>query len=144
MDSGEQNKAKLREFVRVVCEGRDLSQLPTIWAPNCINHAAPALAQIGLEALRTYHEGFFTGFLRAFTNAKIEYIQQIAEADRVVSQMIFSGLQTGELFGRPPTHRTLFLASIRIDRFEQGKIAELVGSALADGNAIGLSCDITE
>ena len=124
MDSGEQNKAKLREFVRVVWEGRDLSQLPTFWTSNCLNHAAPASAQTGLDALRAYHEGFFTGFLPAFTNTKIEYVQQIAEADRVVSQMIFSGIHIGDLFGKPPTYRSIFLASIRIDRFEQGKIAE--------------------
>lgn len=124
MNSCEQNKAKLREFVRVVWEGRDLSQLPAFWTSNCVNHAAPASAQVGLEALRAYHEGFFTGFLPAFTNSRIEYVQQVAEGDRVVTQMVYSGLHTGELFGRSPTHKRLFLASIRIDRFEDGKIAE--------------------
>ena len=124
MSSGERNKAKLREFVRVVWDGRDLSQLPTYWTPGCVNHAAPASSQVGLDALRVYHEGFFNGFLRAFTDAKIDYVQQVAEGDRVVTQMIFSGLHTGELFGKPPTHKVVSLASIRIDRFEDGKIAE--------------------
>lgn len=124
MNAGENNKANLREFVRVVWEGRDLSQLPAFWTSDCVNHAAPASAQVGLDALRSYHQEFFSGFLPAFSNAKIEYVQQVAEGDRVVTQMVFSGVHTGELFGKPPTHKTVFLASIRIDRFDNGKIAE--------------------
>jgi predicted ester cyclase len=124
MNQEQQNKAKLREFVRVVWEGRNLSQLPTYWTPDCVNHAAPTSSQVGLDALRVYHEGFFSGFLPAFTDARIDYVQQIAEEDRVVTQMIFSGLHTRELFGKPPTHKVVSLASIRIDRFEDGKIAE--------------------
>jgi predicted ester cyclase len=124
MALGEENKAKLREFVRVVWEGRDLSQLSTYWTTDCVNHAAPASEQIGLDALRAYHQGFFSGFLPAFTHSKIEYVQQLAEGDRVVTQMIFSGLHTGELLGKAATHKIIYLASIRIDRFEQGKISE--------------------
>ena len=124
METGEQNKRTLREFVRVVWEGRDVAALPAFWTADCVNHAGPAGGTVGLDALRAYHEGFVTGFLPAFTDAKIEFLQQVAEGDRVVSQMTFRAAHTGPLFGKPPTGKVVTLASIRIDRFEGGKIAE--------------------
>ena len=124
MSSGEQNKQTLREFIRVVWEGRDVSALPTFWTDGCVNHAGPASNNVGLDALRAYHEGFFTGFLPAFSNPEIEFVQQVAEGDRVVSQMVFRADHTGPVFGKPPTGKSVSLTSIRIDRFEGGKIAE--------------------
>ena len=101
-----------------------MSALPTYWTANCVNHAAPDPGRVGLDALRMYHEGFFTGFLPAFSDLAIEFVQQVAEGDRVVSQMVFRATHTGPLFGKPPTGKAVSLASIRIDRFEGGKIAE--------------------
>lgn len=124
MDSGERNKQTLREFVRVVWEGRDVSALPTYWTEDCVNHASPEHNRVGLDALRAYHDGFLTGFLPAFSNIKIEYVQQVAEGDRVVSHMVFRADHTGTVFGKPPTGKPVSLASIRIDRFLGGKIAE--------------------
>ena len=124
MSDGEQNKRTLREFVRVVWEGRDVAALPTYWTADCVNHAAPEHGRVGLDALRAYHEGFFTNFLPAFSNPAIEFVQQVAEGDRVVSQMVFRAVHTGTAFGKPPTGKAVALASIRIDRFAGGKIAE--------------------
>ena len=124
MSSSDRNKQIVRDFVRVVWEGLDVSALSTFWTDNCVNHADPAPVKVGLDALRVYHEGFFTGFLPAFSNGRIEFLQQVAEDDRVVSQMTFRGENSGPLFGKPATGKTATLASIRIDRFENGKIAE--------------------
>lgn len=124
VDQGEQNKRRLREFVRSVWEERDLSALPTFWTADCVNHAAPGPGNVGLDALRAYHEGFLAGLLPAFSDPRIEYVQQVAEGDRVVSQMAFRAVHTGPVFGKPPTGRAVSLASIRIDRFEGGRIAE--------------------
>ncbi len=124
LNQGEQNKRRLREFVRVVWEEHNLSVLPTFWTSDCVNHAAPGPDNVGLAAIRVYHEGFLTGFLPAFSNSRIEYVQQVAEGDRVVSQMIFRAVHTGPVFGIPPTGREVSLASIRIDRFAGEKIAE--------------------
>ena len=124
VDQGEQNKQRLREFVRVVWEGRDLSALPAYWTDDCVNHAAPGPGNVGLDAVRAYHQGFLAGFLPAFSEPKIEYTQQLAEGDRVVSQMVFRAVHTGPLFSEPATGRAVSLSSIRIDRFEGDKIAE--------------------
>jgi predicted ester cyclase len=124
MGDSERNKQTLREFIQVVWESRDGSALPAYWTADCVNHAAPEAGRVGLDALRAYHEAFFTDFLPAFSDSAIEFIQQVGEGDRVVSQMVFRAVHTGPVFGKPPTGKTVALASIRIDRFEGGKIAE--------------------
>ena len=80
----------------MVWAGRDLSTLPSFWTADCVNHADPMQNNVGLDALRAYHESFFVNFLLAFSAA----------------------------FGHAPTGRNVSLASIRIDRFVSSKIAE--------------------
>ncbi len=77
----------------------------------------------GLETLYAYHEQFLTA-LSALTDIQIEIIQQVAEADRVVTQMTTRANHTGTFLGYAPTGKTVALDSIRIDRLEAGKIAE--------------------
>ncbi len=124
MSDLERHKHIVREMVQAVWTDHDLSALPTFWTDDCVNHAQPGPTNVGLEAVRSYHEGFMTGFLPAFSNPKIEFVQQVAERDRVVSQMTFRADHTGTVFGMPPTGKSVLLASIRIDRIEGGKIAE--------------------
>ena len=78
MSIEEQNKRAIHAMVQAVWTNHDLSALPIYWADDCVNHAAPEHGQVGLDALRTYHEGFLTGFLPALSNPRIEFSQQIA------------------------------------------------------------------
>ena len=48
----------------------------------------------------------------------------VAEADRVVSQVVSRGRHSGAFMGIPPTGKDVSLQAIRIDRFAGGKIAE--------------------
>lgn len=124
MTQEEQNKQALRELVRAVWVERDLSALPSFWTTDCVNHADAGPNNVGLEALRAYHQGFLTGFLPAFSDTKIDFVQQVAEGDRVVSQMTFRGVHSGPFLGHGATGKVVTLRSIRIDRLEGGKIAE--------------------
>ena len=78
---------------------------------------------MGLDALRGYHKAFFAQFA-AFSDLEIEIQSQTAEEDRVVTQMVTRGRQTGEFFGIAPTGRAVSLATIRIDALRDGKIAQ--------------------
>lgn len=116
-------KRVIREFVATVWVGRDLGALAAFWTDDCINHAMPGPENRGLAALRAYHEGFLAAFA-AFSDTTIEVMQQIAEDDRVVSQFVTQGTHVGPFSGIPPTGRRVTLATIRIDRMRDGKIAE--------------------
>ena len=62
------------------------------------------------------HERFAQWF-SDFDDVEIEVLQQIAESDRVVTQMVMKALHRA-------THRNVSLATIRIDRIVKGKISE--------------------
>lgn len=96
---GEQNKRVIRDMVRVVWTDRNLAGLKMYWSDDCVNHADQPPNNTGQVPLLAYHQGFLTGFLPAFSDQRIEFVQQIAEGDLVVSQMRFHGRQTGEVFG---------------------------------------------
>lgn len=51
-------------------------------------------------------------------------LQQVAEGDRVVTQIATSARHTAEFMGHAPSGRTVTLATIRIDRLEGDRIAE--------------------
>jgi len=117
------NKGIVRDFIRAVWEGRDLAALDAFWTEDCVNHAMPGPDNRGLAALRAYHEQFFADF-SAFSRVEIEVVQQVAEGDRVVTQMITRGAHSGPFYGLPPTGKEVSLSTIRIDRLQDGQIAE--------------------
>ena len=117
------DKQIVRAFIGAVWERRDLASLATFWTEDCVNHALPGPNNRGLVVLRAYHEQFFATF-DAFSNVRIEIVQQVAEADRVVTQLTTRGEHSGPFSGIAATGRAVSLAAIRIDRLEDGKIAE--------------------
>jgi predicted ester cyclase len=90
---------------------------------SALNHEMPAENNVGLENVRAYHQGLLDAFA-GMSEVGIEIKQQIAEADRVMTHMVTSGRHTGEFMGIAPTGRNVRLATIRIDRIADGKIAE--------------------
>ena len=123
MSETQTNKQVIQELIQAVWINRELAALPTFWTEDCINHAMPEPGNHGLDALRAYHEQFFAAFA-AFSDIRIEVVQQVAEADRVVSHMMMTARHTGLFLGVPATHKNVSQAAIRIDRFRGGKIAE--------------------
>jgi predicted ester cyclase len=51
-------------------------------------------------------------------------MQQVAENDRVVSYITSHGKHSGSFYGISPTGRSISTSVIRIDRVQDGKIAE--------------------
>ena len=110
------NKKVIAGFIDEVWTHGRLDELPKFWTRDCVNHADPSSDNTGLLALRHYHEGFAKGFA-AFEGPSIELQQQVAEHDRVVTQMVTRAVHRD-------TGRHVALATIRIDRLLGGKIAE--------------------
>jgi predicted ester cyclase len=114
------NKQLVRDFINKVWHGQNLAVLADFWTTDCINHAMPGIENQGIALLTAYHQPFFA----AFANLKVEIIQQIAEDDRVMTYMLSEADHSGEFFGIPPTGKHISTVAIRIDRIQNGKIAE--------------------
>lgn len=117
------NKRTVRDFINVVWVGQNLTMLSAYWTPECINHAMPGPDNAGLAALQAYHQSFFEEF-SAFSNVEIEIVQQIAERDRVVTHLVTRGTHSGPFYAVEPVGKRVSLVTIRIDRLQDGKIAE--------------------
>jgi steroid delta-isomerase-like uncharacterized protein len=124
MSSTNKNKQIIQNFIQVVWNDRDLMALKDFWTEDCINHAMPGTENCGLKALRIYHDSFFDDFFTAFPDIQIEINQQIAEGDRIATYISSQGTHSGSFYGIPPTGRNIFTSVIRIDRIQDGKIAE--------------------
>ncbi len=114
------HKQTIATFITTVWEHQNLDALPQFWTEDCINHSMPSGDNRGLEVLRAYHASFFVGF----SDMNVEILQQIAEGDRVATSMRSHATHSGDFFGIPATGKRISLASMRIDRFRNGKIAE--------------------
>ncbi|MEL7316385.1 MAG: ester cyclase, partial [Cyanobacteria bacterium J06559_3] len=119
----QEKKQNKRNFIQVVCREQNLAAVSDYWTADCINYAMPEPNNYGLKALRTYHESFFSEF-SAFSNIQIEILQQVAEGDRVVTYTSTQGEHSGTFHGIPPTGKQIAIFTIRIDRMQDGKIAE--------------------
>ena len=81
---------------------------------------APFSEHPGLHALRDA----FPPMLRAFPDFSAELVQQIDDGDRVASHWIFRGTHRGELYGIPPTGKSVEFQNLSICRVESGRIAQ--------------------
>ena len=119
----EDNKSVVNQFVEVVWRQGKMDRIAEFWTDDCVNHASGAQQKEGLSALVTYHEQFGTAFA-GFSDIDIQIVQQVADITKVVTHMVTQLKHTGAFNGIPATGKTVTLASIRIDRIEDGKIAE--------------------
>jgi steroid delta-isomerase-like uncharacterized protein len=124
MTNIDKNKQIIQNFVQVVWNGRNLTSLENFWTEDCINHAMPSTDNCGINALRIYHESFFDDFFAAFPDIQIEIVQQLSEGDRVASYITSRGKHSGAFYGISPTGKSISTSVIRIDRIQDGKIAE--------------------
>ena len=122
------NKQLIRDLIRDVWVEGHLDALKQYWTDDCVNHAAPEAGRRGLPASGpTMRDSRPSS--PPLSGPKIEILQQIAEGDRVVTQIVMRAGHTGEFMGMPRTGRKVSLATIRIDRIQGGRIADTGRSA---------------
>ena len=117
------NKAVLAESFQVVWGAGDLDALPRFWTEDCVNHAMPSADNRGLAPLRAYHEHMLAAFA-GFDAPNLDVVQQVEEADRLVTHLVFTAIHARPFMGIEAAGRSVSLATIRIDRFREGRIAE--------------------
>ena len=114
------NKEQAREAVEVVFNGRAIDRIDEFFADDIVDHSFPPGTPQGLASKRAQIEAF----LVAFSDLKIEYQDQLAEGDKVSGRFRLTGTHDGDMFGVPPTGKSVSIDGMDILRFADGKIVE--------------------
>lgn len=111
-------------YRRLIDEGVGIGRLdtleevlaPGIGLPTVAPAAEPSIA--GLKEVNT-------AFRAAFPDLRATIDEIFANGDWVTARLTWTGTNTGELFGQPPTGRSISVAEMEIVRCENGRIVEL-------------------
>jgi len=114
----EANKALIRSYYEEMWNKHQPSAADRFVATNFIEHN-PHLPQ-GLAGRKQ----FVTTVLAGFSDYHGEIQELLAEGDKVVTRMQWTGTQDGPYDGRPATGKKLIFSTADFFRIENGKIAE--------------------
>jgi predicted ester cyclase len=119
--SDSENVAVYRRFIE---EGVGIGRLEVIDELLAAGIEVPTVApafEPTAEGLRQMNLAFRTGF----PDLKAEIDEVFENGAWVAARLTWSGTNTGDLFGRPPTHRFARATEIEIVRVEDGRIVEV-------------------
>ena len=119
--STEQNKALVRQFVEEAINQGNISAIDELLIPDFVEHEElPPGIPPGREAPKV----LFTMLRSAFPDLKATIEHLIAEGDKVVLHMTWTGTHEGEFMGIPPTGKRISINVIDILGMAEGKCAE--------------------
>ena len=113
-------KQIVRSFVEEYQEGRDEAAFRRYLSPDVLDHTPMPGVAPGADGVSQVFQMLWA----ALPDMRVKIHQQVAEGDTVVTRKSFVGTQHGELFGVPPTGRSVHLDLIDIVRVADGKIVE--------------------
>ncbi|MER6401122.1 ester cyclase [Kitasatospora sp. NPDC001603] len=117
------NREIVRDFIDALFTQGDLAAVDEYLAEDFLNHDPPVgtdTSREGMRAAAVLFRGAFPDW-----HAMPDFL--VAEGDMVVEHFSASGTQRGEIFGAPPTGRTVTLRGINIFRLREGRIVERWG-----------------
>jgi steroid delta-isomerase-like uncharacterized protein len=117
----EQNKAIFRRMVEEIFNRGNMSLVDEFLAPDFIEREElPPGIPPGREGVKQ----MTIMFRSAFPDFKATIDDMIAEGDKVVVRMTWSGTHKGEFMGIPPTGKSVSFGVIDIVRFARDKFVE--------------------
>ena len=119
--STEQNKALIGRFIEEIFNRGNMSVVEALFAPDFVEHEQlPPGIPNNREGVKV-----LTSMLRnAFPDFKATIDDIVAEGDKVVIRMTWSGTQKGEFMGIPATGKRVSFGVIDIIRIADGKFVE--------------------
>ena len=116
-----QNKALVRQLVEEAINQNNMSLVEQLLAVDFVEHEElPPGMPTGIEGTKI----LFQMLHSAFPDFHATINDLIAEGDKVVVYMTWSGTQQGEFMGMPPSGKTMSIGVIDIFRVDDGKIVE--------------------
>src|SRR5262249_29242160 len=112
----EANKELYRHYLDEIWNKKDLAAAERYLAPDYIEHnpnPPPGVAG---------RKKFVTTVLTAFPDYHAEVQELIAEGDKLVARVQFTGTNDGPYDGRPPTHNKLTFSTADFFRIADGRI----------------------
>jgi len=117
----EENKALISRFVEELFNQGNMSLANELLAPDFVEREQlPPGVPDGREGVKA-----LTSMLRsAFPDFKATIEDMVAEGDKVVVRMIWSGTHKGEFMGIPASGKSVSIGVIDIIRVNKGKLVE--------------------
>ena len=122
----EANKTIIRSLFEDVINARNLDQIDQVLSPDFFSHEA---LPPGMPPGRAGAKQLFSMLGKAFPDLHATIEDEIAEGDRVVARITFTGTHQGEFMGKPPTGRQVSYGVIDIFRISHGHVVEHWGIA---------------
>jgi len=116
----EANKSLVRRYYEQMWNRWDLSLVDELIGEGITFRGSPGVTVRGREGFRDY----VLAVRRAFPDFHNRVEELLAEGDKVVARLTYSGTHQGELFGIEPTGRRVSYAGVAIFRIESGRIVE--------------------
>lgn len=117
----EQNKAVVSRVNMEFIEGGNMATFNELFAPDFINHTAPAGTPTGPDGVLY----FFNHLLKpSFPDLKVVIHDQVAEGDKVTTRKSFHATHKAEFFGVPASNKTVVMEVIDIITLRDGKFSE--------------------
>ena len=119
--STEQNKALIGRFIEEIFNRGNMSVVEALFAPDFVEHEQlPPGIPNNREGVKV-----LTSMLRsAFPDFKATIDDIVAEGDKVVIRMSWSGTHKGEFMGIPATGKRVSFGVMDIIRVSKGKLVE--------------------
>ncbi len=125
----EENKAMVRHNYEQLNE-RNLAVMYENFSADCVFHSAGGREMRGIEPLKQ----MITRLLRAFPDHHETIDDLVAEGDKVVARVRWTGTHRGEYLGVAPTGKQVTYTAITIYRIVGGKVVE----SWQEGDRLGL------
>ena len=114
----EANKALYRHYIEDLWNKKDPTSVDRYVAHDYVEH------NTNLPPGFDGRKKFIATVLTAFPDYHAEILEVVAEGDRVVARVEFTGTNDGPFDGRPPTHNKLSFNTADFFRIANGKVAE--------------------
>src|SRR5262249_25693609 len=108
----EQNKSLIRRYYEEMWNGWNYALADELLADNFLFRGSLGVSVQGRDGFRDYTRTV----QRAFPDFHNHIEEMVAEGDRVVARLTYSGTHRGELFGVSPTGRHVSYAGVAIFR----------------------------